>query len=512
MDKELLMIDLLSGKKVITAIFLPIYRQLLRLSTSLALFSAGFFWGLNTVVYRYLMARVQTTSAAQKIIGLHNFALICGGIIVTFWLIHSIFVLTHLFLLKRNFQGWLTRSLKKFVGFSKVVEDEENYFVKRKQKELRLAKKDCLVLTERINGDKLMIGVEKLNWGIMRGVIFLRTATATVDAHKLPKAHIAKPKSTGKLAIFLGLICLLLGSSLYIFEKTSTKENTSTAAVHAPEEVKTTTSGLLKQQGATPNKVAQKENELYVANTHELFQTTDRGQHWQFVPLKAEWLRGGSYTLTSGEIPFGYWMDYTYQVGKDFSWYLYTTGSGEYLDLYMLTSSDNGVTWQKSQVGEKVRNLRYRKVQFFENGTGIAAISQTTAMSGSEQVCLFATQNKGKDWYPVGNTTINAPIQNISFIDALTGFISTREGIFYTQNGGRSYHEAIVNVPEDYLLGGLDLFQSPNEVTQPNSTTLEAKFYLTKKDDHMYACLYRSYDGGQTWAFVRALSEVTQAD
>ncbi|MGV3084973.1 hypothetical protein [Enterococcus dispar] len=169
MDKELLMIDLLSGKKVVTAIFLPIYRQLLRFSTSLALFSAGFFWGLNTVVYRYLMARVQTTSAAQKIIGLHNFALICGGIIVTFWLIHSIFVLTHLFLLKRNFQGWLTRSLKKFVGFSKVVEDEENYFVKRKQKELRLAKKDCLVLTERINGDKLMIGVEKLNWGYNAG-------------------------------------------------------------------------------------------------------------------------------------------------------------------------------------------------------------------------------------------------------------------------------------------------------------------------------------------------------
>ncbi|PAB01658.1 WD40/YVTN/BNR-like repeat-containing protein [Enterococcus canintestini] len=510
MDKELLMIDLLSGKKIITAVFLPIYRQRLRLSISLSLFSAGFFLGLNTLVYRYLMARVQTTSAAQKIVGLHYFALIFGGIIITLCLIQCVFVLVHLFFLKRNFQGWLTRILQKFSGFSKVVEDEEHYFVKRKQKEVRLAKKDCLVLTERINGDKLMIGVEKLDLGVTRGFIFLRTTK--IDFHQLPNVQTDKHKGAGKLAIFIGLFCLLLGSFLYLFTKTETKENTSTAVAHVSEEVKITASGLLKQQGATPNKVAQKENELYVANTHELFQTTDRGQHWQFVPLKAEWLRGGSYTLTSGEIPFGYWMDYTYQVGKDFSFYLYTTGSGDYLDLYLLFSNDNGETWQKSQVGEKVRNLRYRKVQFFENGTGIAAISQTTAMSGSEQVCLFATQNHGQDWYPVGNTTINAPIQNISFIDASMGFISTREGIFYTQNGGRSYHEALVNVPEDYLLGGLDLFQSPNEVTQPNSTTLEAKFYLTKKDGHMYACLYRSYDSGQTWAFVRQLSEVTSAD
>lgn len=204
-------------------------------------------------------------------------------------------------------------------------------------------------------------------------------------------------------------------------------------------------------------------------------------------------------------------MEDTYQIGKDFSWYLYTTEAGDYLNLYLLISNDNGNSWQKRQIGEKVSGLRYRKVQFFENGSGIVAISKIGATSAEEVTC-FITNNNGEDWYEAKSKVLNAPVQNVSFINTELGFIATRENIFYTKNAGGSYHEAVVNVEEQYLLGGLDIFQPPNEVTELTSTTLEAKFYLTKKTGHMYACLYRSNDGGQTWEFVRELSEVTPAD
>ena len=111
---------------------------------------------------------------------------------------------------------------------------------------------------------------------------------------------------------------------------------------------------------------------------------------------------------------------------------------------------------------------------------------------------------------------INQPVQNVSFVTTSLGFISTRESLFYTNNGGRSFKESVLSIPENYQTGGIDLFQSPNEVTQISANTLETKFYLLKKGPidagKMFACLFRSTDNGETWQFVQQLSQVEQGD
>lgn len=513
MDQELLIIDLLSGKEIILAILQQSKKQFFLFFGGLAFLVTSFFFGLGTVVYHYLQKHVISTAAIQKIIWLHRFSNLCGGVLLSLCLIMMLFILISYFVIKSDFQNWLEKRVRKSAGFPAVIEDVDEYFLKTK-KEIRLAKSDCVLLTQRFNGDKLMIGVENLGFGLTSGRIFLLPFERQQDQVRPVKLQNRKP--VGKLAIATGTLFLIVGGLwFYVAQKVTSSPQSNTVAsadLKTEEAEDSQTTGLLKQQGVAPDKIASQKNELYLdVKTHQLFQTTDQGAHWQFVPLKADWLRGGSYLLTSGEIPFGYFMEDTYQIGKDFSWYLYTTESADYLNLHLLISSDNGNSWQKRQVGEKVRGLRYRKVQFFENGSGIVAISKIGATS-AEEVTLFITHNHGEDWYEASSETVNAPVQNVSFINGDIGFIATRENIYYTKNAGRSYHEAVINVPEQYLLGGLDIFQPPNEVTELTSTTLEAKFYLTKKTGHMYACLYRSDDGGQTWQFVRELSEVTQAD
>lgn len=512
MDQELLIIDLLSGKEIILAILQQSKKQFFLFFGGLAFLVTSFFFGLGTVVYHYLQKHVMSTAAIQKIIWLHRFSNLCGGVLLSLCLIMMLFILISYFVIKSDFQNWLEKRVRRSACFPAVIEDVDEYFLKTK-KEIRLAKSDCVLLTQRFNGDKLMIGVEDLGWGLTRGRIFL-LAVDSRQGH-VRSGKLSHKKPAGKLAIAIGMVFLIVGGLwFYVAQVTSSLQNNTAVPADLKTEVveDSPITGLLKQQGAAPDKIASQKNELYLdVKTHQLFQTTDQGAHWQFVPLKADWLRGGSYLLTSGEIPFGYFMEDTYQIGKDFSWYLYTTEAGDYLNLYLLISNDNGNSWQKRQIGEKVSGLRYRKVQFFENGSGIVAISKIGATSAEEMTC-FITHNNGEDWYEAGSETVNAPVQNVSFINGDIGFIATRENIYYTKNAGGSYHEAVVNVPEQYLLGGLDIFQPPNEVTELTSTTLEAKFYLTKKTGHMYDCLYRSNDGGQTWEFVRELSEVTPAD
>ncbi|BDP71364.1 hypothetical protein EfmAA94_25370 [Enterococcus faecium] len=52
------------------------------------------------------------------------------------------------------------------------------------------------------------------------------------------------------------------------------------------------------------------------------------------------------------------------------------------------------------------------------------------------------------------STMINQPVQNVSFVTTSLGFVSTRESLFYTNNGGRSFKESVLSIPENYQTGG----------------------------------------------------------
>ncbi|WP_260279779.1 WD40/YVTN/BNR-like repeat-containing protein [Enterococcus durans] len=142
---------------------------------------------------------------------------------------------------------------------------------------------------------------------------------------------------------------------------------------------------------------------------------------------------------------------------------------------------------------------------------GIVMLSTDNEMS-AESLQIYTTNDKGKSWISIGGTVIDQPIQNVSFVTASLGFVSTREKLYYTANSGRSFKESIVTIPADYQIGGLDLFRSPNEVTSVSANKLEAKFYLLKANSinigKMFACLFTSTDNGKTWQFEQQLSQV----
>ncbi|TVT00744.1 oxidoreductase [Enterococcus durans] len=266
---------------------------------------------------------------------------------------------------------------------------------------------------------------------------------------------------------------------------------------------------LLKDPKKEVQLVASQTNDLKIdQETKKLYMTTDQGKQWRFVPLALDWVRFGDYTLTSGTIPVGYWMDKTFDLSPDFSWFLY---SPDQQDVYMLTSTDAGKTWGKNLITNHGERVRYRKATFLNSDQGIVMLSTDNGMS-AESLQIYTTNDKGKSWTSTGGTVIDQPIQNVSFVTTSLGFVSTREKLYYTANGGRSFKESIVTIPADYQTGGLDLFQSPNEVTQVSANKLEAKFYLLKANSidigKMFACLFTSTDNGETWQFEQQLSQV----
>lgn len=267
--------------------------------------------------------------------------------------------------------------------------------------------------------------------------------------------------------------------------------------------------GLICQKGVTPTHVTDETNHLLLEE-NELYMTANSGATWQFVPIKADWLRAGDYTLTSGIIPLGFWMDKTYDIGPDFSWFIYSPDPANQ-SVYLLTSPDEGQTWQKSLIQNPLGPVRYRKASFFDDGSGVAVFS-TTSTSSEEYVRVFTTTDYGKNWRESCGTLISEPIQNTSYLSPSTGFLATRNDLYYTHNAGEAFNKAIITIPDEYADNSLDLFQSPNEITSASSTKLEAKFNLVKSsgiDRHkMVACLFQSLDGGKSWSFVKQLSPI----
>ena len=160
--------------------------------------------------------------------------------------------------------------------------------------------------------------------------------------------------------------------------------------------------------------------------------------------------------------------------------------------------------------------MSYRKALFFAVGSGVLFYSTILESTSAEGVEIYQTTDFGESWYEGTSVQVDRPVQNISYVDSMLGFVSTREKIYYTNNGGRTLKEAVVAIPKDYQTGGLDIFQSPNEVTQTGTSQLEAKFYLLKNsgDDSgtMFACLFRSSDNGESWQFVHQLSKVEPSE
>lgn len=506
MDNELLIIELLSTKQKIMTI---IKKQTKKMSVMLGFYFIGalfFFYGLARVVYQYLLNRGISYSSIDRVTNLYGFSKACGFFVMVILFLLFSFLWGRYHHISRHFDQWIEKRVENHFYAKAPIQDFPSIFLFEKNElKMTVAKKDCFFLSKTIDDVSLFLGIYKWH-GMDRYAIFIETDETMETVPEIRTVF------SRHFALGAGLLLLGLGGAFFyasggpisgIHGSTIAKG----AVTHSSE--RSDDGNLLKDPKKEVQLVASQTNDLKIdQETKKLYMTTDQGKQWRFVPLELDWVRFGDYTLTSGTIPVGYWMDKTFDLSPDFSWFLY---SPDQQDVYMLTSTDAGKTWGKNLITNHGERVRYRKATFLNGDQGIVMLSTDNGMS-AESLQIYTTNDKGKSWISTGGTVIDQPIQNVSFVTTSLGFVSTREKLYYTANGGRSFKESIVTIPADYQTGGLDLFQSPNEVTQVSANKLEAKFYLLKANSidigKMFACLFTSTDNGETWQFEQQLSQV----
>lgn len=519
MNPELFIIELLSSKEKIRA-----YDKENRQRNLLAIFGyligvCIIFFGLGTLFYQIFRWRVRSITSGYIIEGLYYFSLAVGVIGVLFLLVMLFKTIFDGLQLRYAYDRWLEKNVKRMLNTPYVFQERDYYYLSAKPPvaRIRLTKTECISLTTTLDDLELQLGRKPQFPGIGTNQLFMLQGEPKLMPQTYSKAH--SFNQTALIAMLGLLLAAMAGVSYYVgstfyqnlYGHRSAEETTYESST---TDVRVTADGLLEQQGQAPDRQVSQTSQLeLVTESDELYLTTDNGNNWSFVPLKPEWLRFGSYLLTSGEIPYGYWMDHTYNISPDFSWFIYSQNQE---DIDFLFSKDNGQTWQKSTISGRAGWVRYRKAQFFADGSGVLVYSTAAPEVSSEGLEIYFTTDFGQTWRSSTGTSVPQPVQNVSFVNPTLGFVSTREKLFYTNNSGSSFKEAVVTIPEDYQTGGLDIFQTPNEVIQTGTNQLETKFYLLKSSGidqgKMFACLYRSSDNGETWQFVQQLSRVEQTD
>ncbi|HHJ5064706.1 TPA: glycoside hydrolase [Enterococcus hirae] len=508
MDKELLIIELMSAKAKMLSIINQRTKKMTWKIGMCFIANLLFFVGWGNI-YHHLKQNHPHSFKMERITSLYHFSSYVDFAIGLF-----LFLLVAVLWFKkrnisRHYDQWLEKQVANMLHISVGSQDENYlYLSDHNKKEFTLAKKRRYFLLQTMEGVSLFLG-EQLTWyGSNRYYVFMQV-NEPIDRKNKKRIE----PFYSHLAIGVGTL-LLIGGGVYQFINAGPVATNVHSMMQSEEKVRkmptsTNQDGLLKPVQTSVNLTTEQTNDVKIdPETQALYLTTNQGKDWHFVPIAVDWLRFGDYTLTSGLVAKGEWMDKTFDVSPTFSWFIY---SPDQKNVYLLSSADNGKTWQKSQITDQGEQVRYRKANFFTNDQGVMVFSSSTGMS-AESLKIYTTNDKGQSWQKSGSTIVNQPIQNVSFVTKTLGFLSTRENIYYTNDGGLTFKESLVAIPGEYQLGGIDLFQSPNEVVQVSANKLETKFYLLKNGSidagKMFACLFYSTDGGETWQFEQQLSQV----
>lgn len=519
MNSELLIIELLSAKEVIIQHYQKGYTHILKLVSGIFLLSSLFFFGISTLVYRHFRTMAHSSISLHKLETLYHVALLVGCLLALVYLIIVLIYSVKLFSVTTHFTTWLEKRVPNALQSIPEYQDATYYYLLLPHGKTRAVKKSsCQLLTTSLDDQNIMIGQIPLLFGTYLSQIFVLnkeknlTYMPTTNGWSLTKKTV--------FSLFFSTLLSFTGIYYYanrtprLTEMNSQLEKNDANMIQQSFDTNSQKdTGSTEQEHVSPVHKTGKVNDLYLnPESNELFMTTDSGVTWHYVPIQSDWLRGGDYTLTSGTVPMGYWMDKSFDISPDFSWFLFSPDNST---VYLLTSTDNGNSWQKHLIDGHLDNFRYRKATFFENGSGIAIFSTYGGMS-AENISIYSTADQGKSWTKLDGTSISQPIQNASYLSQSTGFIATRTKLYYTNNYGRSFNEALINIPKGYTDNALDIFQSPNEITEVSSNILEAKFNLLKTEDIdinvMFSCLFQSVDGGETWTFKKQVARIENED
>ncbi|MBF8808137.1 MAG: hypothetical protein IC227_07245 [Enterococcus lacertideformus] len=355
MDKEIFIIELISAKeKIMTEINKQTKSMQLKIVCYL-LADFLFFYGLATMVYNHLQKTVIRSYVLLRVTNLYYFSLIVGLVVGGILFLAIILLELKKNNIFRHFDSWIEKRVTEMLHTSILSQDE--YFIylsEGNKKEIALAKKKCHFLMQTLEDISFYMG-EQQSWnGCIRYRLFMKG--------KNPVKKTSKKGSTlslNHLAVEIGLLLISFGGAyIYVsggFVSTfPSMSMTKMRNTETHEVVHSTSEGLLKDPKKSVNLLTNQTNDLKLdPATKSLYMTTTQGKNWQFVPVGIDWIRWGNYTLTTGAVPIGYWMDKTFDISPDFTWFIY---SPDEKNVYFLSSKDNGKTWQFEQQLSQVDN------------------------------------------------------------------------------------------------------------------------------------------------------------
>ncbi|WP_241161958.1 MULTISPECIES: glycosyl hydrolase [unclassified Enterococcus] len=402
MDQELLIIELISAKpKIIKMAKRTAKAETVKLLSWIVL-SSLFFFGVASLVYRMMKETVHSIQAGQRLSDLYHVSWLIGGGLVFFLSLLLILSWVKYVRLTRHFDQWISQRADYFLHTSPVFHDDRYlYFEKTvRNRAFRIEKSDCQLLLHSLDNEPIYIGQRKSGFGLSSIHIFLQEP----ELKKVTSTHGYSIQPKVRIGALLAGICLIGLAGVVYYGKygspgmSSSRMNAMThmsmPSTSSATAERTTSEGLLADPKQTVQFTTQQVNDLQLDKTAQnLYMTTDSGKTWTFVPIASDWLRFGDYTLTSGTVPEGFWMDKTYDVSADFSWFIYSSDNE---NIWLLSSRDNGKTWQKSLVSQHAHNVRYRKANFFD-GSGVLVYSTDSGMS-AETLHIYTTRDEGETW------------------------------------------------------------------------------------------------------------------
>lgn len=238
----------------------------------------------------------------------------------------------------------------------------------------------------------------------------------------------------------------------------------------------------------------------YSLQNEQLQITYDNGENWITVPVSKESLFSGEYSGNKEEL-----IPNSFILTKNRALFYFAEKVSEYnYKLQLLSSLDQGKTWQQFSIIENYPAIRFRKVEFLNESFGYVIVSGDRTMS-SEWSSVFITNDRGTTWTETNRPDTTRLVADGGFIDEKIGFLSfgilnpEKPDLYYTQDGGTTWSQAQIAIPEQYdkifviaetpFKEGVQLVlyinQGPNGDYQGGK--IKGKFIST--------------DHGQTWTF-----------
>ncbi len=189
----------------------------------------------------------------------------------------------------------------------------------------------------------------------------------------------------------------------------------------------------------------------YSLQQEQLQITYNKGEDWVSVPVRKGNLFEGEYSGNEEEL-----IEDSYILTSDRAAFIYAhDNSSKDKSIRLLYSKNKGQTWEDAVVTESYPPIRFRKVDFIDEAFGYVIISGDRTMS-QEMTTVFLTEDGGKSWREIPRPDITRLLYNGGFVDKNTGFLSfgilnpEEPDLHVTQDGGNSWNNATVNIPDQY--------------------------------------------------------------